>query len=415
MKKTKNIVILFGTSIILILGCKKSINPSTRLFSFPEYIDTETKEILIQEKKVFDTGMGVFASNIFEGGKLNGFKVLNDSTFEVLSLPENRPINPSPWYSFKLWSSSPKDVYIQFNYDGEKHRYNPKTTMDGQTWKEINTKNIVSSGKITTAKFAISKDTLWVSAQELFTSSDLKSWINNTIAKHPETKDFEYGKSKLGRTLSGLKLFTDKSKQKEVIVLMSRQHPPEVTGQFAFLHFVERLMIDDELTRAFKEKYQVLLFPIQNPDGVDLGHWRHNAGGIDLNRDWDRYNQPETRQMADYIANFKKEQKAKVVLGIDFHSTYEDVYYTNKSDTATVYPLFANTWLKEIKNAIPNYDPNIAPSNVGQPVSKGWFFIEHQAVGITYEIGDTTPRDFIELKSKIAAEKMMKVLLETKK
>ena len=34
------------------------------------------------------------------------------------------------------------------------------------------------------------------------------------------------------------------------------------------------------------EKFRVLAFPLMNPDGVDLGHWRHNAGGIDLNRDW---------------------------------------------------------------------------------------------------------------------------------
>ena len=191
---------------------------------------------------------------------------------------------------------------------------------------------------------------------------------------------------------------------------MSRQHPPETTGQLAFLHFTERLLEDDDLTRKFREKYQVLLFPMQNPDGVDLGHWRHNAGGIDLNRDWDRYNQPETRQMAKYLTDYANEVKAKVILGLDFHSTYEDVYYTNNSDTATAHPGFTKKWLTGIKQAIPSYEPNISPSNVGQPVSKGWFFVNFGAVGITYEIGDDTPRDFIKTKSRIAAEEMMRVL-----
>ena len=42
----------------------------------------------------------------------------------------------------------------------------------------------------------------------------------------------------------------------------------------------------------------VIVYPLMNPDGVDEGHWRHNTGGIDLNRDWAHYNQPETRQVA---------------------------------------------------------------------------------------------------------------------
>ena len=50
-----------------------------------------------------------------------------------------------------------------------------------------------------------------------------------------------------------------------------------------------------------------------NPDGVDLGHWRHNAGGIDLNRDWSVYNQKEIKTTVDFISKTLKENNSKTV------------------------------------------------------------------------------------------------------
>jgi len=45
------------------------------------------------------------------------------------------------------------------------------------------------------------------------------------------------------------------------------------------------------------------------------------------------------------------------------------------------------------------------------PVSKSWFHTQFGAVGITYEIGDSTPRDFIEEKGRTSALEMMKLLM----
>ncbi len=408
----KYCLLLCAMLVILNIGCKKEIyNTKTRPHNFPNYVDTESKPIQYQEKKIYITASGVSASNKFNGARLNDFKTENDSTFTIKIKPENMPINPSPWYAFKLWSKTSKKIYLNIDYQNGKHRYLPKLSQDGKSWTDLDSNLIVKRGGNVQFPLNVSEDTLWVAGQELFTTEHLRDWLAETKQISPETKVSSYGKSKLGRPLYTASLFEKNKGQNEIIVLMSRQHPPETTGQLAFLHFVERLLENDPLTEKFKQKYQVLLFPMQNPDGVDLGHWRHNAGGIDLNRDWDRYNQPETKQMAEYIIDYANKTRAKVILGLDFHSTYEDVYYTNNSDTATAYPNFTKNWLNEIKRAIPDYEPNISPSNIGQPVSKGWFFVQFNAVGITYEIGDDTPRDFIKTKSRVAAEKMMAILL----
>ena len=64
------------------------------------------------------------------------------------------------------------------------------------------------------------------------------------------------------------------------------------------------------------------------------------------------------------------------------------------------------------KGTIPNYKVNEKSSKSKQPVSKGWFLNAHKAVGITYEIGDDTPRDRIRLIGKKSSISMMKVMIE---
>ena len=52
-----------------------------------------------------------------------------------------------------------------------------------------------------------------------------------------------------------------------------------------------------------------------------------------------------------------------------------------------------------------------SPSNVGAPVSKGWFLTQLNAEGIVYEVGDETPRDLIKKKGRTAAIEMMELLI----
>ena len=200
-------------------------------------------------------------------------------------------------------------------------------------------------------------------------------------------------------------------REKPVVVLITRQHPPEVTGYLAFKSYLSTILDESDLSSAFLEKFRVLAFPLMNPDGVDLGHWRHNAGGIDLNRDWSAYNQKETKTTVDFISKTLKDNNSQLVLGIDFHSTFYDVFYTNEERASTSMPYFLDSWFSSLEENIPNYEVNEQPSVSKQPVSKGWFLNAHKAVGIVYEIGDNTPRDRIQLIGKESALSMMKIML----
>lgn len=381
---------------------------------FETQVETRDKPIQYQVKKTYElTDIGVYASNEFDGARLNGFKKLNDSTVQVIIRPENEPINSSPYYAFKLWSSVPKDVYVAFHYpNGSKHRYHPKIQDENQSWKEVDTTRFYRIDSLFAIRVSLDQKPMTLAAQELATSKDVKDWYSQLVKGKDYVHIKNYGKSKLGRELNLLDIYKDGKEGKPIVVLLTRQHPPEVTGFLAYQSFLEAILKENKISERFLEQYRVLAFPLLNPDGVDLGHWRHNAGGIDLNRDWSQYHQPETRKAVKFIDKQVKKYNSALVLGLDFHSTYKDVFYTNKQREGTKLPNFIDDWFTALEAEIPSYKVNEAAGNSKKPVSKGWFLKRHDAVGITYEIGDNTSRDRIEEIGRVSATEMMKILID---
>ncbi|NOQ92305.1 MAG: hypothetical protein GQ552_06260 [Flavobacteriaceae bacterium] len=412
MKSTVNnrIKLFYFIGILMFLnGCS---NLKTIVFDVP--VDTTNKTITKQVKQVYSLDdLGIYASNDFDGARLNGFQKENDSTAIIIINPENVPINNSAYYAFKTWSNTPKTVYYEFKYPkGYKHRYIPKLKIDNK-WSIIDSTSIFKKDSIITIKLNLTKEPITIAAQEVQSSTDVLNWYSNLAnGKEDYVKIKSAGKSTLGRNLPVLDISIGDNSKKEIIVLLTRQHPPEVTGYFAYQYFIETILNGSELSKNFLKRYRVLAFPIMNPDGVDLGHWRHNAGGVDLNRDWSVYNQPELKQTVKFINKTIKKHNSKLLLGLDFHSTWYDIFYTNVERTNTALPQFNDDWFKALESNIPNYKVNERPGKSTRPVSKGWFLYAHNATGITYEIGDKTSKDNIKLISRISAEEMMHILLE---
>lgn len=398
-------------SLLIIYNCG-----NTKHASFENYIDTTDKLINEQKKQTFySEDQKVFVSNEFSGARINDFEKINDSTVRVIINPENEPINNSAYYAFKIWSRSPKTYYINFDYPEEyNHRYVPKIYKDN-SWTILDSVNIIEQNEKTSIKLSLNNSPQIVAAQQIEDYNSVISWSKTLDAKNSNLVHFDYyGESSGKRNLPILKLNNGETKNKDVIVLLTRQHPPEVTGYYAFQHFINSLIKENNLSKQFFDKYQILAFPILNPDGVEKGHWRHNANGVDTNRDWSRYNQKEIKQTVKYINKYVKKNNSRVIIGLDFHSTWYDVFYTNKERASTTLPNFVSDWFEGIEANYPNYKVKEASGNSLKPVSKGWFLKAHNAVGITFEIGDKTPKENIELIGNIAATQMMELLLDTK-
>lgn len=394
--------ILFG--LLVLFSCT-----GTKLstFEFPNPIDTSDRPVSMQEKGSW-TIDGVTVSNEFDGARMNEFSQIDASTFQILIRPENEPINISPWYAFKISSDRPRTINIVLEYGTYKHRYWPKLSRDLEHWTPIDSMDTDFSGPEPKFTIEVNQQPLYFCGQELTNSSVVWDWFDQVIEKNNLNK-FKVGESRLGRPIYGAES-VPMNEDAETIVFLSRQHPPEVTGFKALQSYLDEVMNDSHLSTDFRKKYRILIYPLMNPDGVDLGHWRHNAGGIDLNRDWGYYRQPEVRQVANHIFDYVMERKSDVILGIDFHSTQEDVYYTYPDEHEHIMN-FRNYWIEGIQNIIGAENAYEDPDPLESPVSKGWFVVAFGADGITYEVGDETPRDFIDMKARVSAREMMKLLI----
>jgi len=384
-------------------------------------VSTETVPIQLQYKGTFDIGGGVFMSNDFEGARLNGVARTNDTLVTVLITPENAPINKSPWYAFKVWSDLPREIYIKLTYpENAGHRYHPKLSSDGIAWIPLDSTRLrvtmmmleeEEAMKDLTMKVTVGPDTLWISAQEIITTEHVEKWMVELDSRSYVERNI-IGESHEGRPVNLLEI--GGSDDQRMIMVLSRQHPPEVPGFLAMQAFVETLCEDSELAATFRSKYSTYVVPLVNPDGVYHGHWRHNLGGIDLNRDWEDFNQPETSAIRNFMEQKIDATGGKFYFGVDFHSTFEDIYYTIDPDLKGNMPGLVPEVIEAMAQELPGYVPNIRPNSSDQPriTSTSFLFFEFGAEALTYEIGDHTPRDFIRQKGEVSARKLMELLLE---
>lgn len=406
-------------AVFSLVSCKSTEEFSGFSYDPPDVTNTNDKEITPQPQRTIGAGSPkVWVNNEFEGARLNDFYALNDSTFEILIAPENAPINNSPWFGFKIWSDSVRMAKIQLNYEDATHRYVPKLhswVWPDSTWQEQFELPVEYDTANGTATFDVllAEDPVIITAQPLNISSSLKRELGERgIIDRNFTQFREAGLSKKGRPIWELEITEVEEEQKApVLAIISRQHPPEVTGYLASLIFLEELTSDTELAKKFRETFVVKAFPMMNPDGVDLGHWRHNAGGIDLNRDWENFNQPETRVVRDALSWIKDHEMRKMFYAIDFHSTNENIFYPIIEDVQTEPDNITQKWIKEIMAENGEVDFTVEAFDTSSPIAKNWFYHTFGIDALTYEVNDRIGEQQLDNVSRSAAQSLMRLLL----
>ncbi|WP_419211380.1 M14 family zinc carboxypeptidase [Maribacter sp. X9] len=420
----KKIIFLVLCSSALILSCKnqKPIATGYQGQGKSPVVSTLSKPVQKQWKGIWSfENQSTFFSNDFESGRLNGIVADGSDHYTALITAENTPVNVSPWYAFKVWSINPRTITIKMTYQDSRSRYYPKISTDGEHFKPLDSVNfhpinvgigtfgINAAPEFVEIEVKVSKEPTYITAQELYGSTRVKKWVDS-LSNKPFITTYEIGKSRENRAMNLMQVST--KVHKKAIMVISRQHPPEVTGFLAMKSFVETLTGDSQKARTFRDKYDLFVVPLMNPDGVDNGNWRHNMGGIDLNRDWQDFNQPETKSVRDFL--IKKEAEGyEFVFGADFHSTWDDIYYPIDSTIIGEKGDIVFDWIKNISNRLPQKQTNVKPSAEIRPtmVSRNYFYVNHGMPAIVFELGDNTPRDFLKLKGQVAAEELMDLLL----
>jgi len=341
----------------------------------------------------------------FEASRMDECVNQGNNKFVITIKPENTPINSSPWYAFKVVADQPTQVKVTIQIAGKRfNRYLPKISYDMATWRTHTHK---VRGKRLEFNVDASPKALYIAAQEVINNQYYVDWAEK-LQQTSAVKQSVLGQSLQGRPIYKIE---SHSNSKEWLVILGRLHPPEITGALALFPFVETLLANNSFADSFRQKYNLLIIPNLNPDGVAMGNWRHNANGVDLNRDWITFKQPETQQVHQYLQDLVADGQ-KIKFAVDFHSTQHDVFYTMPVDYGVEDRYFVKHWLGALDKAMPNFEVVQKPGNrPNNGVSKQYFADNYNVHAITYEMGDETNRDNIDIIANNAAVLLMKTLM----
>jgi cytosolic carboxypeptidase protein 6 len=351
---------------------------------------------------------GITFDATFEGARLSDCILESDGEYRITICPENEPVNNSAWYAFRVSAKSPQTLTIRLTYEGGKHRYHPKISTDGTTWQRLTGDRYRRDKGTVTIQVDVAPEAVWIAAQEMIGVAELNAWTDE-VAELPFVEESAIGHSVGDWPIRQLTIGTGTPKY--AVAIVGRQHPPEVTGSMALMEFVETIVGSSDLAEQFRQSFRTIVVPLMNPDGVAAGNWRHNLHGVDLNRDWGPFRQPETRAVRDAILPYQKEDTPQLAFFLDFHSTQHDVFYVQTGEEAVWPVAFSNRWLDALATRMPEYKVRREPNTGTRPLSKVWARRTMEVPAVIYEVGDNTDRELIRQVAKTAADAMMRLLL----
>lgn len=402
-------VSFFFFFFLLLAACA---GPKLPEVSFPDLVDTHTRQI---DRPAFKQdsfpAIGLRLAADFPGGRVES-ATYSDGILQVAVAPENIPINSCAYYSFMIDCDTLVDLTIDIRYSEGKHCYHPWYSRDAYYWKQVDSNAVqrLNEGVTTRIYLKAQEGKHWISAIPLATSETVSSWVS-TMALHPAVNLRNYGNSKEGKPLNALDISEGNPKGKPILALLARQHPAEVNGYYGLQKIVEEMLDNNPIADAFRKKYRVLVFPLVNPDGVDMGNWRHSAAGVDLHWDWAKYRQPEVKQLAEFLYQNVKEHKTSLKLAIDFHAADRDKVFRLNTLGPSRLPIFTDQWLEAL-TAQSDFLPELLYYDLGRPVTAAWAWQLFRAEGLLVELDRNCSRSSSYQLGKIAGRALMELLLQ---
>lgn len=346
-------------------------------------------------------GQGRRVHGGFERAGLASCRVDGDGHVHVTIRPEDQPINPSPWYGLVVVADPPAETRLTLQYEGGRHRYAPWLASPDAAANRLDParQRVTNDGAAASFQLPAARVQL-VMAQPPETSDGVLAPFEARV-RAGQLQRRDAGHSRTRRPLAVY--HHQPAAARGTVVLITRQHPPETTGPQAFGHFIDVVLGDSAAAKAFRARFALMIVPLANPDGFVLGHWRHNLGGVDLNRDWGPFTQPETRALGQAIETAAG--IAPIVAVIDFHSTGRDVIYAPPKPSG---PDLGEAMLQAIAADLDGASIRIDRAhNPGNGVLKSWARDRFGVGALTWEVGDNSPEIRTRRLAEAAAHALM--------
>ncbi len=328
------------------------------------------------------------ASTGFPGGSANAELSFACDTIEMRVLPETEPINPSPWYAVQIDSETGGPAELRLDYGGFAHRYHPWMRTPGGEWLRLADEAVEQSEHAAVIALDLVPGRSILAGQPIVSTQTHRRWQEDWRSRYGGFEETVYGRSAEGRDLRAFHLIdAPDGEPRPVLIILGRQHPPEVTGAFALDGFVDAVI--DALNTQTGQPFDLLILPVLNPDGVEQGFWRTNSDGRDLNRDWASRSQPEVGLAFDYLIASGLLERDQVIM-VDFHSTFADRVYRDGYAPGDWREQALTRWMRALSLRLGEDAPEVRVTRSASGQTAKGVFGGMGALAITWEAGDDT-------------------------
>lgn len=345
----------------------------------------------------------------FEGAGKSDCLRTGPAEFELEVTPEALPINSSAWYAFDIVSRKPVDVKVTLKYTEGYHRYHPVINTGDGEWKSLPADNVTTfvEEKHAIIELSVSEKKTRIAAQELFNAAERAMWFEN-FASRTRLPLKTIGLSSDGHPIYGITTISN-SNEVPLVIILGGQHPPEVPGTLGLRAFLNELFGENTDPVLFN-KFKFMIVPDINPDGINRGYWRYNAGLTDMNRDWGPFKHPETQAVKALLDDLISSGAVPILL-LDFHATRETVLYTPPEDNDLYPEQLTTKWMQQMQKSGVKPPRRQGASNPHLPTAKSWFPVTYSAPGITVEFADEMDREQLQITASMLADTLSDVLL----
>ncbi|MFC1620462.1 M14 family zinc carboxypeptidase [Candidatus Neomarinimicrobiota bacterium] len=183
---------------------------------------------------------------------------------------------------------------------------------------------------------------------------------------------------------------------RRTVFIHARTHPIEVQSTWVTNEIINLLLSEGPSIQALRDSVVFYIIPMLNPDGVELGYYRENAHGIDIESNWSipHLVEPEVAAIRLRLTELMNSE-APIEVALNMHSAYACKRYFVFHDSAGT-SLYFTTLEKQFIESVRSYFPaGIEPWNyyvswrystpTRYPESWFWMNYGEAVMALTYE------------------------------
>lgn len=327
----------------------------------------------IYPQKITLTLQGITFDSDYDNGSLQNVTEAAANEFNCAIFTEVGELGLSQyWFRFRLSGVAGRTVTLNIN-----HSENPRPVIrfgaEG-AWRRTTSTEAPSTSKII---ITAPEDVNDAELAFFFPSGVEETYrmVNDFVRSSDHATSSLIGLSYQGREMWMINVTdlntTDTGKHR--IWVHSRAHAGEVTSTLIMLGFLEQVTNNSYSAKRLRRFCIFNIVPLQNVDGVYLGHTRWDSQGIDPERQWpDPYRIPEVGNLKDQVDLFMSGENP-IEIALNLHSTkgnFTDTFFYKhiRPSVTEALEVKEQKYIDAVNNATPLFNNLSAQTSQLDPV-----------------------------------------------